>query len=115
MDARIIIILLVCHLVRFILERNIVRNEDILMLEEGRELRGKGKIILVILTTIALVVITILSDAESNAFKWFFISLLVIAFGFNSFIEYTYRKGSKRYIVSLITMIVGVIMLYFLV
>ncbi|WML48551.1 DUF4181 domain-containing protein [Neobacillus sp. PS3-34] len=79
--------------------------------EDGKGVDLWGKVILSALGIITFIFINI----ENEAMKWFWILFVIAAFGFQSFVDWKYLKESKRYIVSLIVLIFGVTLVYFLV
>lgn len=105
--AYISIILTLSHL---ILRKWIAGTERDELSEEGKKVDKWGKIIL---ASISFITAIILLDLES-AMKWFWIVIIIAAVGFQSFIDWKYQKGSKQYIISLIVLIQGVTLVYFL-
>ncbi|MDT9027455.1 DUF4181 domain-containing protein [Rossellomorea yichunensis] len=51
---------------------------------------------------------------DSNALKWFWIFYLIILFGFQSILEWKYLKNSKQYVTTLIFLLLGVIIIYYM-
>lgn len=85
------------------------------MSEEGKDVSLWGKFILVCIGIIAYIVIVVIDGLESEAMKWFWMSFVVIALGFQSFIDWKYLKSSKQYIASLIVLVLGVTLVYLLI
>ncbi|HWO76455.1 MAG TPA: DUF4181 domain-containing protein [Bacillus sp. (in: firmicutes)] len=85
----------------------IVGTKKVEISEDGKYIERWGRIILAALGVIIVIFINI------EAIKWFFILFIIAIIGFQSFIDWKYRKGSKEYIASLITLIVGVLFVYF--
>ncbi|WP_054027713.1 DUF4181 domain-containing protein [Bacillus sp. FJAT-28004] len=93
-----------------ILRKWLVGAEKAELSDRGKKVRVWGSII------IALIAFTIiiLGDLEGNALKWFLMLLIITNAGFQSFIDWKYLKGSKEYIVSLIVLLIGVALVYFI-
>ncbi|MHC0038764.1 DUF4181 domain-containing protein [Pseudoneobacillus sp. C159] len=95
----------------FILRLIIVGHERKELTEDGKTVDLWGKVMLSALGIITFIFIYI----ESEAMKWFWIIFVIAALGFQSFVDWKYQKESKRYIVSLIVLIIGVTLVYFLI
>lgn len=94
----------------FILRLIIVGPEKKVLSEDGRLIDLWGKIILSALG----IIIIFLNYDEIETLKWFWLLLIIVAFGFQSFVDWKYQKDSKQYIVSLIVLVMGVGLVNFL-
>lgn len=72
--------------------------------EDGKAIDLLGKIMLVAL---GIIIFPFIYD-KTEAMKWFWLLLVIVAFGFQSFVDWKYRVGSKQYIVSLIVLVLGI-------
>lgn len=79
---------------------------------EGKKVDMWGKIILASIGIISLIIILNIEDIDRIITKWFWMVFIILAVGFQAFIDWKYLKGSKQYIVSLIVLILGVILGY---
>ncbi|WP_340003977.1 DUF4181 domain-containing protein [Paenibacillus sp. FSL K6-0276] len=82
--------------------------------DDGNELNMKGKLILVLVGLITGIIIMIADGAQGIVMKWFWIVIIIIALGFQSFIDWKFLKHTKQHIVSLIVLVLGVVLVYFL-
>lgn len=82
--------------------------------EEGYELNIKVKLILALVGLITGVVIIIADGTEGVVMKWFWIVVIIVAIGFQSFIDWKFLKHTKQHIVSLILLVLGVVLVYFI-
>ncbi|MEC0093150.1 DUF4181 domain-containing protein [Paenibacillus macquariensis] len=108
---------LICILLAFshlILRIWLVETERKELPDEGKEVSIWGKIIIALIGIITCIVIIIVDGSEGKAMKWFWMLFIITAMGFQSFIDWKYLKGSKEYIASLIVLIIGVTLVYFL-
>ncbi|MEN2767337.1 DUF4181 domain-containing protein [Ornithinibacillus xuwenensis] len=76
--------------------------------EERKYIELWGSIIL------AVIAIPIVIFIDVKLFKCFLIIFMIAIFSFHSYIDWKYRKGSKLYIVSIITMVIGILLAYFI-
>lgn len=80
----------------------------------GKTVDRWGKLVLFLISIIISIVILQENGLESDVMKWFFMIVLIGGAGFQTFINWKYLEGSKEYIVSLIVLVVGVTLIYFL-
>ncbi|MGO4693046.1 DUF4181 domain-containing protein [Paenibacillus sp. 2TAB26] len=83
-----------------------------------KETSDKGKRVSMWGMTIAALIATaiiIFIDLEGNALKWFCMLFIFIVAGFQSFVDWKFLKGSKEYIVTLLVLVIGVTLSYFIV
>lgn len=80
--------------------------------EQGKRVSIWGTIIIALF---AIIMIILLDDTEINIMKWLMMLLIIIAVGFQCFIDWKYLKGTKVWIVSLSLLIMGVTLVYFLI
>ncbi|OPA75364.1 hypothetical protein BVG16_22520 [Paenibacillus selenitireducens] len=92
----------------------IIGSEKEELTEEGKEVSFSGKIIFALIGIITVIVIIVTDNSQSDVMKWFWMLYIITALGFQSFIDWNYRKGSKQYVVSLIVLVLGVTLVYFL-
>ncbi|MGZ9585849.1 DUF4181 domain-containing protein [Paenibacillus marinisediminis] len=97
-----------------ILRKWIAGTKKVELPDEGKKVEKWGKIILATIGIITVIIFLDLDILDADAMKWFWMVVIITAFGFQSFIDWKYLKGSKLYIVSLINLILGVILVYFL-
>lgn len=109
--ALIVIVLTVAHLA---LKIWIVGKEKEEMPEAGKNVGLWGKSAFAVLAISIYFVLIMTGRTEGELIKWFLMLLIIMAVGFQSFLEWKYLKGSKQYIVSLIVLILGVILVSFL-
>lgn len=64
---------------------------------------------LMILAVIGFSSLMYLDLLNTDAMKWYWLGLLVIVMGFHILMEWIFIKGSKEYVVSLISLLVGVV------
>ncbi|KTD87374.1 DUF4181 domain-containing protein [Paenibacillus etheri] len=98
----------------FILRIWIVGPDKEKLSDDGNELNIKGKLILGLVGLITAIVIMIADGVQGIVMKWFWIVLIIIALGFQSFIDWKFLKHTKQHIVSLIVLVEGVVLVYFL-
>ena len=106
---------IICILLAFsflVLRIWLVGTEKKELPEEGKKVDIWGKIILGLIGVITFFVF--INGSEVNAMKWFWMLLIVAAMSFQSFIDWKYLKGSKQYIASIIVLVIGVTLVYFL-
>ena len=68
---------------------------------------GRGIILVIVLCTLPFVL-----AQDTNVIKWYYIFLLILLFGFQSILEWKYLTGSKKYVATLIFLMLSVITLY---
>lgn len=112
MMALICLILIFAH---HILSAWIVGSKRVEITKEGKDVVRWVKIVLAVIGILASIVIAVIDPTEGKVTKWFWMSFVIIALGFQSFMDWKQLKGSKQYIVSLIVLILGVILVYFLI
>lgn len=106
----IVIILSISHLV---LRKFWIGSEKEEISREGKKINLWGKAILAFIAIITnFIILTYYS--EGSVMKWFFIILIIVALGFQSWIDWKYVKNSKQYKVSIMVLILGVILVLFL-
>ncbi|MGZ9583706.1 DUF4181 domain-containing protein [Paenibacillus marinisediminis] len=110
----IVFILIILTFSQILLRLWIVGTEKEEIAEEGKDISLWGKVILAVISLITFIVIIAVDSAEGKAIKWFWMILIIAANGFQSFIDWKYLKGSKQYMVSLIVLLIGVTMVYYL-
>ncbi len=75
-----------------------------------------GKIInilgLIIIATMGICSAFFIDIFDNNVMKWFWLCLLILIVGFQSFLEWKFLKESKDYIVSLIVLLIGIIYIF---
>lgn len=81
--------------------------------DDGNELNIKVKLILALIALITGIIIMLADGAQGNVMKWFWIVLIIIALGFQSFIDWRFLKHTKHHFVSLILLVEGVVLVYF--
>ncbi|RCX21440.1 uncharacterized protein DUF4181 [Fontibacillus phaseoli] len=82
--------------------------------EEGKEVNIWGKIILALVGIIVFIVIAFAVGMDSLAMKWFWMLFVILTVGFQSFIDWKYQRESRQYIVSLIVLVLGIVLVYYL-
>lgn len=105
------IILTFVHLMLRIMITGKIKEE---LPEDAKDFALYGRIILALIGIIIVIIFSVLDNIEGNVIKWFWIIFTTLALGFNSFIDWKYLKGSKRYIVSIVTLIFGILLINFL-
>ncbi|AIQ36642.1 hypothetical protein R50345_19570 [Paenibacillus sp. FSL R5-0345] len=81
--------------------------------DDGNELNIKGKLILGLIGLISAIVIMIADGVQGIGMKWFWIVFIIIAVGFQSYIDWKFLKHTKQHIVSMILLVEGVVLVYF--
>ncbi|MNV68862.1 hypothetical protein D3C71_1617360 [compost metagenome] len=74
----------------------------------GRKVDLWGKVLLSLIVIACIVSMVVEDRLEGAALKWLFILTIIIATGFQAFIDWRYRKGSKEYLASLAILALGV-------
>ncbi|RUT33511.1 DUF4181 domain-containing protein [Paenibacillus zeisoli] len=74
----------------------------------GRKVDLWGKVILLLFIIGCIVVMVIEDRLKGAALKWLMIITISLAGGFQTFIDWKYRKGSKEYLAPLIVVALGV-------
>lgn len=87
---------------------------ELLADEDGNDVALYGRIILSLMGIITFITIMVVDGVEGVIMKWFWIVFIAMALGFQAFIDWKYWKGSKRYIVSLCVLVIGVLLGNFL-
>lgn len=64
---------------------------------------------LVIIGLVSIYCIFALDILDNNVMKWFWLSFIIIALGFQSFLEWKFLKEIKQYVVSLFVLMLGLI------
>lgn len=80
---------------------------------DGKNIQRWGFTIL-FLIFISLVISLYILNANDDVIKLFWLCLVIIALGFQAFLEWRFLKGYKEYMVTLTTLIVSVIFVIFL-
>lgn len=114
MLGKIVLIYVLFAFAHLILRVWIVGTERKELPDEGKEISTWGKIIIALICIITCIVIIVVDGPEGTAMKWFWMLLIIIASGFQSFIDWKYLKSSKQYMVSLIALLIGVFLVYFI-
>lgn len=114
MVATIAVISIILTFSHLILRKRIAGTEREELPAKGKKVDIWGKIILASIGIITATIFLNLDDLDGDAMKWFWMLIIIIVVGFQSFIDWKYLKGSKQYIVSLIVLILGVTLVYFL-
>lgn len=114
MAVAIAFIVIILTLSNWILRKWIIGNDNEELSDEGRKVNRWVKIILLVIAGISVFFILKLEVLNSDAMKWFWMIALLTALGSESFIEWKYLKGSKQYLISLIVLLLGEILIYFL-
>ncbi|MGU3472320.1 DUF4181 domain-containing protein [Paenibacillus sp. D51F] len=78
----------------------------------GRRADGWGKAILVFLAFI-LIILLLLNDQDISK-KWLWMAFLFFGQGFQTFIDWKYQKPSKEYLISLIVLVLGEALIFFI-
>lgn len=68
---------------------------------------GNGIILVIFLCTIPFVI-----TKDANVMKWYYMLYLIFLLGFQSIMEWKYLKNSKKYVTTLIFLMLGVIIMY---
>lgn len=110
MNNAIVFITLILAVMYNILNIWVLNKEGIRLTEKGRKLRIWGSLTLTAVFLLSF--ITIVSNSLENLEKWYYLMVILIATGFNTFVEWKYRKGSKMYTIDVILLIVGVSLVY---
>ncbi|QED46467.1 DUF4181 domain-containing protein [Cytobacillus dafuensis] len=76
--------------------------------ENAKDFDLYGKIILALIGIITIIIFIVVNEVEGDVIKWFWMIFIILALGFQSFIDWKYLKDSRRYIVSIIVLIIGV-------
>ncbi len=97
----------------FILRKWIVDKERAELPEEGKEVNIWGKLILALVGIVAYVIIIIAYGVEGMNMKWFWMIIVIMASGFEIFIDWKYIRASKQHVVSFIVLVLGVALVYF--
>lgn len=61
------------------------------------------------LSAIGISILFIIDTTDINSMKWLWLIVIVIGFGYNSFLSWKYIRESNEHIVSLVALIVGVV------
>ncbi|ASK63904.1 hypothetical protein CFK37_17950 [Virgibacillus phasianinus] len=100
-------------LVVFILVANFLLNKLFLGRKKKEISETLGKNVhrwgMVIIGVISIYFLFSLDIFNENVMKWFWLSFIIIAQSFQSFMEWKFLKGSKQYVVSLIVLMLGLI------
>lgn len=107
-------IVIILTLSNWILRKWIIGNDNEELSDEGKKVTRWVRIILVTIGGISVFFILKLEILYSDAMKWFWMIALLTAVGSESFIEWKYLKGSKQFLISLIILLLGEILIYFL-
>lgn len=94
----------------FILRLMINGDETKELSEDGKAINLWGKVIL----SAVAIIIAIYMNYNGQSLKWFWLILIIAAFGFQAFVDWKYLKNSKQYIVSLIVLVMGVTLVNFI-
>ena len=92
----------------------IIKNEKAEIGEDGSKVNLWGKLVIALIAIPISSFIIMTNNLESQVMKWFFVLLVIVALGFQSFIDWKYLKGSKRFVVSIVVGIIGVVLVIFL-
>lgn len=76
--------------------------------EEGKEWNIWGKLILSIVAVISFLLIKYLAGEESELMKWYWLLLLIISGGFQTWLDWTYRRQTREYRADAIWLILGI-------
>lgn len=68
---------------------------------------GRGIILVILLCTLPFVI-----TKDTNVMKWYWILYLILLLGFQSFVQWKYLKNSKEHLITLMSLMVGVIIIY---
>lgn len=83
---------------------------------EKQELAESARIVdrwgKVIISCIGMIMVLFMN--QSGAIKWFWILFIMVAFSFQLFIDFRYRKDSKQFVATLIALMVGLLFIVFL-
>ncbi|URN95661.1 MAG: DUF4181 domain-containing protein [Candidatus Pristimantibacillus lignocellulolyticus] len=110
----ILLISLFLTLTHWILRKEIVDTDREELTEAGKKVNMWGKIILVTIGFITVIILFSLDELYGDVMKRFIIIFIIMALGFQTFIDWKFLKGTREYIVSLIVLILGVNLVYFL-
>ncbi|USB33062.1 DUF4181 domain-containing protein [Paenibacillus sp. YPG26] len=106
-----VIIIIILSISQYLLRRWIVGAEAKDELPRaGKRVDLWGKVILLLIAMIWAVNLIVEDRLTDDIFKWFMIAIIVLATGFQAFVDWKYRKSSKEYIVSLIVLVMGVVL-----
>ncbi|MNK68985.1 hypothetical protein D3C87_883650 [compost metagenome] len=74
-----------------------------------------GKVILSLIAIACIVIMAVKDKLQGDTLKWVLIFIIIITIGFQAFVDWKYRKSSKeQYIASLIVLVIGVTLAFFL-
>ena len=92
-------------IVRILLKIWIVKGEKINISEtDGYRFYIWGGIILCL---ISMLILFQLDFTDLSRMRWFWLIFLIIALGFNGFIQWKYMRESKEHIISLVSLVIG--------
>lgn len=81
--------------------------------EEGKEKNIWGKIILVLIGIVGFLLVNVMAGAESQTMKWYLLLVLTLSVGFQTWLDWTYRRQTREYLVDAIIFIMAIISLIF--
>lgn len=114
MNIPVIFLIIIIISFYFIFNKIINRTDRRTLYDTDAEHINKwGNIIIGFIGGTALLFIN-LKFPDSPWIKWFWIIFLIVILGFNFVLEWKYLKGSKKYIATLLTLLVGIVIFYFL-
>ncbi|MCR8658789.1 DUF4181 domain-containing protein [Paenibacillus endoradicis] len=108
------LIALFLTLSHWILRKKIVGTDREELTEAGKKVNIWGKIVLTIIIFTTIIFLFSVDILAGEVMKWFWMVVIIMGLGFQTFIDWKYLKDSIEYIVSLIVLILGVMLIYFL-
>lgn len=101
---------LIVGIANLIVGKLIIRGERRKISEtEGKYIQIWG---LSIIAIIGLGSLFILDIFDPHMMKWFWLGFLILAIGFQAFLDWKFLKDSKEYVVSLIILVIGLIYIF---
>ncbi|MFC0013976.1 DUF4181 domain-containing protein [Allobacillus sp. GCM10007490] len=82
-------------------------------LVEKKEFRVEITLKIVILIIALISAIFIIVNGYEDYFKWLWIALIGCGLGIQALFEWLYVKNSKEYVITIITMVVGILLITF--
>ncbi|WP_433944573.1 DUF4181 domain-containing protein [Paenibacillus sp. SN-8-1] len=109
------IIAIILSISSYLLRRWIVGTVEVDGISRvGRKAEIWGKVILFLFAIASIVVMVIEDRLKGATLKWLMIIAIILAGGFQTFVDWKYRKGSKEYLASLVVLALGVALAFFL-
>lgn len=110
-----IVIFIVFGIFIFLLEKGINKLLGVerkkLSETSGKRVDRSGNVVIGILSMVAIPFLV----HEPSFFLWHFILIWIVAYGFKAIMEWKYVKNSKQYVATLILLIIGIPIIYYMV